>query len=61
MTYRTIEHQVGICHANLIDLQLYLQMIRPGEVTESEHGKIKGLLAFLRKHLNKPLLLPAKS
>lgn len=58
MTYHTIEHQVAICHANLIDLQHYLQMIRPGEISESEHEKIRGLLSFLRKHLDKPVYMP---
>lgn len=58
MTYRTIEHQVAICHANLIDLNHYLQMIQAGELTDPELQKVRGLLTFLRKHLSKPVYMP---
>ena len=58
MTYRTIEHQVAICHANLIDLQHYLQMIQPGEITPADWDGIRFMLTYLRKHLDKPIMLP---
>jgi len=58
MTYRTIEAHVGIIHANLLDLNHYLQMIGIGEFSDTELEKTEGLLSFLRKHLNKPIMMP---
>lgn len=58
MTYKTIEHQVAICHANLIDLQHYLQMIQPSEITPADWDGIRFMLTYLRKHLDKPIMLP---
>lgn len=58
MQYETIKNQVAICHANLIDLQLYLQMIQAGEITPADWDGIRFMLTFLRKHINKPITLP---
>jgi len=58
MTYRTIEAQVGIIHANLLDLNHYLQALKTCEISPTDWDGIRFMLTFLRKHLNKPIMLP---
>lgn len=59
MTYRTIEAQVCIIHSNLLDLNHYLQEIRSGDISPADLDGIRFLLTFLRKHLNKPIMMPS--
>jgi len=58
MTYREIHYQIGIIHANLLDLQHYLHNIGVGQFTDRELEKTEFALSFLRKHLNKPIMMP---
>lgn len=58
MTYRTIESQVAICHANLLDLNHYLQALTTSEISPADWDAIRFMLTFLRKHLDKPIKLP---
>lgn len=58
MTYRTIEAQIGIIHANLLDLNHYLQALTTSEINRADWDGIIFMLTFLRKHLDKPIKLP---
>ncbi len=58
MKYKTIHYQIGILHANLLDLQHYLRNIGINELNDSQLAKVEFALTFLRKHLDKPIMMP---
>lgn len=58
MHYRTIEYQVAEIHSLLLDLQDCLEKTRTSGLTLLETKKIKFMLIFLRKHMNKRIMMP---